>query len=225
MALTYPLALAGFMDLMRPQEAILELDRPLQLNSTRGGELLSAELAPPYWRGSVSLPPMPSRAADQLAARLAALSVPGRAFEVCHPHRIGPAGDPLGTALAGFAPVIEALPADPSSLRLGGLPSGYALAPGDLLAFSYDPGSGSRRALHRVVEAATASTASAFTAFKTGKFQVEPYLRPGAAAGAAVSLIRPACLGVLVPGSVSSGITRGSTTSGVAFSWRQKLRA
>ncbi|MBY6138523.1 hypothetical protein KUV26_03665 [Leisingera daeponensis] len=225
MALVYPLALSGFMDLLRVQEVRLDLDRPLQMNSLHGGELLTAEVAPPYWRGSIALAPMASRAADEVLTLLAALSVPGRAFEVCHPHRIGPAGDPLGAALSGFAPVIEAVPSNAFSLRLGGLPQGYALSPGDMISFDYDPGTGTRRALHRVVEDRAATTLSAFSGYRTGEFEVVPYVRPGAAAGAAVRLVRPACLGVLVPGSVSSGSTRGSVTSGVAFSWRQKLRA
>ncbi|QBR35411.1 hypothetical protein ETW23_03905 [Leisingera sp. NJS201] len=220
-----PLALAGFMDHLRVQQASLVLERPQQFNSLGGGELLAAELAPPYWRGSVTLTPMQSRDADQLTSRLEALAVPGRSFEICHPHRIGPRSDPLGAALAGFSPVIEEVPADPGSLKLGGLPSGYELSPGDLLAFSYNPGTGQRRALHRVVEGATASSASAHGGFQAGPFEVAPYVRPGVAAGASVSLIRPACLAVLVPGSVSSGISRGSVTYGLTFNFRQKLRA
>ncbi len=225
MAMTYPLALADFMDLLRVVDARLELERPQQFNSLRGGELLAAELAPPYWHGQISLAPMPSRDADQVAARLEALGVPGRAFEICHPHRIGPRADPLGAALAGHSPVIEVAPVQADQITIGGLPSGYVLSPGDFLAFDYDPGTGSRRALHRLVEGGAASGTSAHGGYKAGPLEVAPYIRPGAAAGASITLVRPACLAVLVPNTVSSGITQGSVTSGVAFEFRQKLRA
>ena len=225
MAMTYPLALADFLDLFRVTDARLDLDRPQQFNGLRGGELLAAELAPPYWRGTVTLAPMPSRDADLVGARLAALAVPGRAFEVSHPHRVGPRADPLGAALAGFSPVIEAASAQADQVTIGGLPQGYVLSAGDLLAFDYDPGTGIRRALHRLVEGAATSAVSAHGGYQAGPLEVAPYIRPGAAAGAAVTLVRPACLAVLVPGTVSSGITRGSVTSGMAFEFRQKLRA
>ena len=45
---------------------------------------------------------------------------------------------------------------DNKSLKLGGLPAGYSLRRGDMLHFDYGS-SPTRRALHRIVEDATAN--------------------------------------------------------------------
>ena len=62
---------------------------------------------------------------------------------------------------------------DNKALQLAGLPAGYTLRRGDMLHFDYGP-SPTRRALHRVVEDATAGPGGT-----TGFFEVRPFLKAG----------------------------------------------
>ncbi len=225
MAVIYPLVAGEFMALLPVKDVQFALNRSDQIIGLRGGDILTAERMPPYWGGTVTLGAMASRASDDLDARLEGLQVPGRAFEVYHPHRIGPASDPFGLALAGFNPVIEAITGDGQGIRLGGLPQDFRVQPGDLLSFDYDPRSGARRAFHRIREERLASAASAHSGFALSlSAEVSPHVRPGWVLGAAVRLVRPALMAVLVPGSIRPGVSRGGVVSGKAFDFRQKLR-
>ncbi len=226
MALEFPLIAADFMDQLRVQEVRFQLVRQNQVTGLGGGEILTAERAPAYWAGSVSLAPMAKRAAAEIQARLVWLEDVGGSFYVHKPNQIGPADDPLGTTLGAFAPVLEFVSSDPRQVRVGGLPQDYELAAGDFLAFDYDPGTGVRRALHQVATTRKASTASAFSDYTQGNnLHITPHVRSGYVLGSSVALIRPSCVAALVPGSVSYGITSGNVTSGMAFEFRQKLRA
>jgi hypothetical protein len=221
MAYSQPAALADFFNTLPVQEVEFGLERQAQINNLAGGEILSAEVAPSLWGGTVYLAPMPKRAAAQVQAYLADLSRPGNSFEVTKPHQIGPAADPSGAGLAGATPSVAEVDAtNAHRLRLAGLPSDYALTPGDFLAFTYDPGTSPRRAFHQVVEGQASGLGGAQADF----MRVQPEVRAGTISGA-VALLRPAMLAVLVPGSVAHGTTRGNVTFGLAFSFRQTLRA
>jgi hypothetical protein len=95
-------------------------------------------------------------------------------------------------------------------LKLGGLPAGYSLRRGDMLHVDY--GSGPRRALHRIVEDATANGAG-ITPF----FEVRPYLKTGTTTGAVVTLIKPAAKMMLEPGSFDPGTEARVHTAGMSF--------
>ena len=220
MALTFPMPKEDFMDLLRVQDVRFFPGGARQVNGTAGGEILTAEVAPTLWVGAVSIAPMRARDAARVQALLATLEVPGRSFEVYKKNQIGPASDPLGAALAGYSPVIEQLQGDNQRLRLSGLPPGYTISAGDFLAFDYDPGTGTRRALHQVTEGRTADGSGE----QTLHMSVVPHIRAGASASAAVELVRPHCLAVLVPGSVGYGNTRNGKTGGMSFEFRQTLR-
>jgi tRNA pseudouridine(38-40) synthase len=95
--------------------------------------------------------------------------------------------------------------------KLGGLPAGYTLRRGDMLHFDYGSGP-TRRALHRIVEDATAN-GSGSTPF----FEVRPYLKTGTATGAVVTLIKPAAKMMLEPGSFDPGTEARVHTAGMSF--------
>ncbi|WP_439137548.1 hypothetical protein [Roseicyclus sp.] len=221
MALTFPLSGSDFLDMLPVQDVQFQLARKAQVTGLRGGEMLSAEIAPALWEGRVSLAPMRARTAAEAQALIAALEVPGRKFHAFKKNQIGPAVDPLGTAIASASPVIAELHGtDPARLRLSGLPADFTITPGDFLAFDYNPGSGARRALHQVAQGRTADASGETTQFIT----VVPQIRTGALMGAAVSMSRAHCVAVMLPGSVSYGSTRNNVTSGLSFAWRQSLR-
>lgn len=217
MALSFPLATADFLDLLPITEISFQISDQVQATGLGSGEILTAEVAPPLWSGSISLAPMKQRRAADIEARLAALSRPGRAFFCYKTTQIGPAADPIGATLGASAPVLAEIDTGTASLRLGGLPVGYAITAGDLLAFPY--GTPTRYALHRAAGAAVADGLG-----ETGFLEVVPPIRAGAAVSAAVALVRPKFKAVIVPGSIDYGTTRAGTVSGISFSFRQTLR-
>lgn len=220
MALSQPALAAEFFDTLPISEVQLRPMRQVQINNLGGGEILQAEIAPTLWAGSVSLAAMPKRSAARIQARLGALSAPGRSFEAYKAHQIGPDSDRMGAALAGRTIKISAFSVSALGLRLSGLPAGFDVSEGDFLSFEYDPGRGVHRAFHQVVVGGTANAAGTFSA----DLEVSTPIRPGAAIGAVVQLVRPSLLAVLVPGSVGYGTTVGNTTAGISFEFRQTLR-
>jgi hypothetical protein len=218
MALVFPLAREAFLDKLPVQEVVMSCAAQLQQNGLRGGEILTAEVGPALWQGSIVLAPMPARQAAEVEALLAALEVPGRSFLAYKKNQIGPAADPVGAALSGFSPQIKSIDEAQGLLQLQGLPVGYSISVGDFLSFSYGA-TPTRRALHRAQEAVVADALG-----NTPAFQVAPHIRPGAAIGEAVELLKPYCKAVLVPGSVSYGGTRNGKNFGLSFSFRQTLR-
>lgn len=218
MALVFPLSREAFLDLLPVQPVRFACPVQNQITGLGGGEILTAEVAPALWAGSFNLPPMRARDAAEVEVLLDALSMPGASFLAYKKNQIGPAADRLGAALSGFAPTIKAVDFLASTLQLQGLPVGYQLTRGDFLSFAY--GSNPvRRALHRVQEVATADGLG-----DTGVFQIYPHLRPDALVGAAITLVKPYCKAVIVPGSVNEGTTKNGKTTGMAFSFRQSLR-
>lgn len=218
MAIAFPLAAADFLTLLRVQDVEMICPTPRQATGLAGGEILTADLGPALWQGQVSLAPMRARDAEEIAVLLSMLEVPGRAFFACRANQIGPRADPLGATLGAASVTIGAVDTGAALLTLAGLPPGYQISRGDHLAFAYGTAP-VRYALHRAAEYATADAGGI-----AGPFQVDPFIRAGAAPGAAVSLLRPACKAVLVPGSVSYGVTRNNLTGGMGFAFRQSLR-
>jgi hypothetical protein len=218
MALVFPLSREAFLDRLPVQPVRFACPAQNQATGLGGGEILTAEIAPALWSGSFNLAPMRARAAAEVETLLDALSMPGASFLAFKKNQIGPAADPLGAALAGFNPTIKTVDFAASTLQLQALPIGYQLSVGDFLSFAYgsDP---VRRALHRVQEVATANVTG-----YTNTFQIFPHLRPDALVGTAVTLVKPYCKAVIVPGSVNEGTTKNGKTTGIAFSFRQSLR-
>lgn len=220
MALTFPLAGAQFFAALPFREDGLQfgLNSGVQSSQTQGGEIIVADVATRLWGGTVSLDTMRNDMADGVLAKIEALTYAARTFMAHNPRRRGPIADPMGAILGASMPQIHTLDANTRELRLIGLPAGYVLSPGDMLAFSYGAVP-VRFALHRLVGGCVADGAGL-----TPLVEVVPNIRPGAAIGAAVTLIRPACKALVVPGSVSSGNRGRRHTSGIGFSFIQTLR-
>lgn len=152
-----------------------------------------------------------------MEALLALMDQPGASF-LCHdPRYIGPASDPTGSVLGSRTVTIHMVAINMRELRITGLPSGYVLSPGDMLAFQY--GSGPvRHALHRIVVGGTASGTGL-----SPLLEVVPSLRPGAVAPLPVSLVRPACKARLLP-DPGYGSGRQAMSRGASFDFIQTLR-
>lgn len=160
-------------------------------STTAGGEVRGKDLGPTLWAGSFQTRVHTIDEIRQVEAQLAALDGVIRTFEGCDVRFQRPAAaasdfDDTGVTISGTPTA--------SALALAGLPAGFTMTVGDHLAFTY----GTSRALHQCVETVTANGSGV-----TPAFEVRPYIRPGASAGAAVSLVRPAAVFALDPGGVS----------------------
>lgn len=215
MALSFPLTTAQFQNLLRVQAARFWLPESLTVERSEGGEIFSAERGPRLWQAEFTLAQGHHANVDEIEARLALLAQSGRSFLAHDPRRTGPKADPEGLGLAGFAPATSATTA--REVTITGLPVGYVISRGDYLGWSYGTNP-TRQALHRAVTAPVADGSGAAT------IEVVPNVRPGTTAGIAVTLIRPVCKMVLVPGSYESGAAARVFTAGATFRAQQTLR-
>lgn len=165
-----------------------------QMSGQADGVLLTQNLRPPLWQATLSSNRMGHDAYGEAQALIESMDGARLSFHVWNPARQWPLADPHGATLGASTVTIHSIGDDNHTMRLQGLPSGYVLSRGDMLSFDF--GAPPRRALHRVVRAATADGDGI-----TPMFEVYPHLRPGAAAGQVVTLVRPAMEAIITPGS------------------------
>ena len=216
--LTFPLPLDSFFDLLPVAKCRLDLPETVDVSRTGGGEILTADLATSLWRGRLDLAVMTQDETAAIRPLINILRRSGASFFVSDLTRPWPRLDPSGMLLGAATPTILALGGSGRELSLTGLPVAYPISRGDLISFAYGA-SPTRYALHEVVGAAVANGAG-----QTGLIEVNPPIRPGVVAGAAVQLVWPRCKAVLVPGSASTGTTSNTITTEASLEWQQSLR-
>lgn len=217
-ALTFPLALEDFFDGLRITTTGFDLTERMRRSETGGGESLVSDLSPRLWqfRFQVRTTTHAEQRAAEAKARI--LKQAGRPFFVTDPTAAYPASDPDGSTLGSSTVTIASLNSDNRRLTLTGLPANYELPAGTLLSFTY--GSPARYALHEVVAGVTA-----YGTGTTQLFEVSPFIRPGATVGTWVTLIKPFCKAVMMPGSWEAGPRRvDGFTEGFSFDAIQTLR-
>lgn len=218
MAYSFPLSVADFMRALPIAEINFDTPEQVEVNQTAGGEIITGDLGPMLWQGDVRLGTMTHAEASHADVMLDLLRPAGRMFYAYDTRRPAPLADPAGLILGATVPTIDSLISGNREMTLAGLPAWYVLSRGDYLAFDY--GSPSRRALHKVAS----EQVQASSAGLTPAFEVTPLLRPGATVGAAVTLIRPACLARIVPNTISKGQSIRTITRDAAFRFIQSLR-
>ena len=171
------------------------LDFGQETSGQAGGQIRVRDLRSGLWKMRVNCPTIYLENAQDIHALVEAMGGSLDTFYAWNPERPYPKEDPDGTILGSATPIIETVGADNKSLSLSGLPIGYTISRGDMLAFDY--GSPSSRALHRVITASTEANGSGITA----EFTVAPHFRQGVAAGLAVDLTKPTAEFRIVPGS------------------------
>lgn len=206
MAITFPAPTSYIADLLRVPRRVLRLEEQQEYSGLGTGELLAADLAPQRWVGDIQTVPMVQSEANRLQARIEALDGSINAFYLYDPWKCIPMADPGGVILGASAVTINAIGVNNKSLRLAGLPAGYVLTEGDMLAFDYGSNP-TRRALHRISETVTTAGTGI-----TPLFEVRPHLRPGAVVGLAVILKKPAAKMIMVPRSLSLDANAGRTS-------------
>lgn len=220
MPLTYPLPLAIFADTLLVQQASCELPEQFAQSRTAGGEQLTADLAERLWTGRIDIGRQQKHEVGEQEVLVSLLGQAGRSFLMYDRRRPYPLLDPTGTILGASSVTLLALGGDPRELSLTGLPAGYTLSRGDYLSFAYTSLAVSRQALHRVVETTVVANGSGQTAL----FEVEPFIRPGAVAGAAITLKKAFCKAVKVVGSGTQNTGKSTLSEGLGFDWVQSLR-
>lgn len=218
MTITFPLARPDFFTPLATVEASFDLSEAYSTTETGGGEILAASYGPRLWQGRVTVRGNTYINLDRIVARAELLRQPGAAFMVHQSHRAGPQADPDGTGLGAASPTITGVAANNRDVTLAGLPGGYVLTEGDLLCFNADTNS-NRYALHRVMETRTAGGAGGISGM-----EVSPPIRPGTAWPRPLTLIRPFCKALIVPGSFEAPVMTRSPRATFSFSWRQSLR-
>ena len=215
--LSYPLPYAQFLGALRVEEVTFRLSHPQEHTRLGDGTVISASLGASLWTGNIRLAQANHIRHARMEALVALMDQPGATF-LCHdPRYLGPASDPAGVILGSRTVTIHTVASTMRELRLAGLPSGYILSAGDMLGFQYGANP-VRYALHRIVVGGTATSGGL-----TPLIEVVPNLRPGAVAGLAVSLIRPACKARLLP-EPSYGSGRQALSRGASFDFIQTLR-
>ena len=218
MALSFPLSLSDFIEKLKVQSQSFDLPESLVATGTTGsGDILTADIDTRLWCGEVTMAPMGYDDAEAVSAKISTLRQAGRSFFIYNMAKPGPRQDRDGTILASATPQIKAINGNNREMIIKGLPIGYVLSAGDYLGFAYGA-SLDRYALHDIATGGTANGSGEVN------IEVSSFIRPGAVADLAVTLIKPVCKAVLIPGSVSRGTAAGQYITGITFKWRQTLR-
>lgn len=217
MALSYPLATALMMDILPIEKFTLDLPETVEMSRTAGGAILTADIGDRLWQGTVELGPMQRNETQPVMARINLLRPGGRSFLAFDPSRPRPLLDPTGALLGAAVPVLHTIATDGREIRIGGLPAGYGLSPGDRLSWTYGTNP-TRYAFHEIAIGGTADGAGV-----TGLMEVSPVVPEGAVTGATVRLVRPLLKARIVPASVQPGRRRALLTEGVSFQFQQMV--
>lgn len=208
--MSYPLSVSALSDILVIESVEWGDQRNDELSGTGDGRIWSVQLAPPLWRATVT---MVQHYHAQVKAQLAVLrrlQVPGASFLLVDPVSPYPAADPDGSILGSSSVTVGSIGSDRQTMSLSGLPGGYKLTAGDKGQISY--GSPSKYYFFEVSEDVTGSSA----------FDVYPPVPVGISAGASVTLKKPACHMMIVPGSLKPGVSVSLFTSGLTFDCVQK---
>lgn len=215
MALTYPYAVADFADRVTAIAPSIKFD--LQRNDEQSGSgdgrYWVAELAPPLWTATIGLKGLKANDGRRMAALMRALGANGT-FLLYDPRACYPISDPGGAVLGSATVIVASIGSDRLSLGLAGLPSAYALSVGDRIQIDYLSG---KIGYHDVVGEAAADASGIIAALP-----VYPALASAIVPGDVVTLIKPCCKMMMVPGSVDPGTWSDGLDGGAGFTAIQK---
>lgn len=169
---------------------------------TRGGLVQVANVGADLWSAKYETVPLREAEAEAWKAWLHSLRGGARLFRMWNPLRRYALAYPGGYAdldRAGGGDFdgtanLSAIGTSRDTITINTLPASFVLTVGDLVSF---PMGTSNRSLHRVIEGGTGSLGGSLTV------TVEPSVPLGASTGVTVDLVKPWCLGVLDPRTVS----------------------
>lgn len=219
MALTYPLALSDWFDLLPIGTAEPpSLSQALSGTRTAGGETIVDRIGVSLWQMQLELGRLTPGEATSAAALIEAGIGPGRYVFATPLQRQYPQADPDGTALGAAAPYVQSIDRTAGTITIHDLPVGYQVTRGDF--FSIDFGAGAAQVtLHRAAETMIANGLGRILALS-----VEPGVPVGPIPNDPVRLIRPRMKAVVAPDSYSPGRNDRWMTTGISLRLMQTLR-
>lgn len=177
----------------------------------RGGVVQVINIGADLWTMSYVTSALTHQQAMDYMAWLHSLRGGARLFKAWHPLRRYPYLYPNGFGGLNRAGggsfdgtcTLSAIGAARDTISLSTLPAGLQISVGDMVSFAI----GASRGLVQVLDAAVANGAGAVT------LTVEPFVPLAASVGAAATLVKPWCLAVLDPSSVSGPVQPGFVQS------------
>lgn len=159
------------------------------------GRIRVRDLRPPLWLADFRSDMLTLDELGEVQALFESLDGSMGTFYAWNPARPWPKLDPEGVVLGASTVTVKSVGMDGKSLALQGLPTGYVLSRGDLVATDF--GEGPSRALYRVIDVSVTADGSG----DTTEFEVRPHVWAGAAEDDPVELLRPAAEMMVVPNS------------------------
>jgi len=160
-----------------------------------GGQIRVKDLRSPLWHMKADCSMLTLQQLRVIRALVGGLGGSLGSFYAWDPAAQFPAADPDGSNLGASNVQISGLGATAKNLLLKGLPAGYVLTVGDMLAYDY----GISRALHQVVTPQVVASGAGVTP----EFEIHPPRRQGAAVNTAITLVRAAAEMRIVPGTLN----------------------
>lgn len=216
MAISFPRAADDWFDITALTTTKFKLV-PQQNVSGTTGDIWASDIGPQYWEADIRFVDMDNDIAGRVQSIIESLDGSLNSFYWYDPRWQFPRSDPDGSLLAASTVKIAALPTNNKLMALKGLPAGFNIRNRDMLCFDFGT-SPVHRALHRVADGSAADGTGL-----TGNIEVRPYIRPGAAVNAVVTLIRPTCEMLMIPDSFDEGTAKQMITSGMGFKARQRV--
>ncbi|SFJ55089.1 hypothetical protein SAMN04515648_4558 [Phyllobacterium sp. CL33Tsu] len=171
-----------------------------------GGQTIVKDLGSPLWTAAFQSRLLKPNELDRWRARFKALENGLNQFRAWSKSRCYPIAYPGGVGIGTVSGLqLDTIATSRKAIRIKNLPAGYTGRVGDYIEI----GNGN---LHQVIEDFTASGAGL-----SPLFEIRPHLWPVTAINDAVSVLRPACLMTLVPGSFSSTADIATGRAVIAF--------
>lgn len=209
-AITFPLSLADFADLLSIESVTPAMKRNDQIDGLESGLILASETAPALRTMTVKIRPLAYDEDADVSALIEALDGSINPFYMYQPPRLYPRADPTGALLGASVVTIGELDADNKRMTLHGLPVGYKISRGDCLSFNFS--AGTLRAYHRVVSADILADIDGHAVV-----EVRPHFNPGTVLGTVVTLKKPAFKAIMIPDSYNEGDVGGTKVTGKSF--------
>jgi hypothetical protein len=214
----WPIPTSEFFDQLGIEEATFFLPGDSTSSVTAGGEVITHRRGARLWQGEVVLGRSEPEVIAAQDALIEHLLEPGASFMIYDRRQFAPEDPayPAGINWATQPVTIKSLIPGNRELSLQGLPPNFTLRRGQKIGFQYlsNP---VRYAVHRILNA----TVTAESDGRTARFEVSPFLRPGAVVGASVILERPQLRAKLL--TFKPGAGRSKRTEGGSFTWQQTL--
>jgi hypothetical protein len=217
MAITYPYSVSFLADRLKIASLVWDVQRNDELSGSGDSRIWQAELADPLWSATVNLAAGYNNNMKQIAALIRKLHGAQESFFLYDPMSRYPQADPDGSLLGASVVRIDSVGAGGRTISLNGLPAGYVLTLADKMQIAYAT-SPVRYAFLEVSDQTVVASGGGVTS----AFEVFPNAPVGVAVNDVVTLIKPACRMIIMPGSHNPGTGSPLITTDGAFKAIQK---